>query len=464
MSGQRDLDKLMADLLASPELSESLTSVLAVEDPPPIDLPSMLPESLARPVGTARLRELAHACRTVAIITSDATRATPTADLIDAVMDELLMAGVPTDGIHIIVGTGAHRPANADEMANLLSDRWRSRLGVVNHDACAKDLVEIGLTHRGTPVLLNRIVAQADLRIAFGQVEPHEFAGFTGGRKAILPGVAGYETIVRNHALSMLHHPCARPGILEGNPIHEEMLEAARLASLDFIVNVALDRELRPIAVSCGDVALAHAELVAFLRRHLELTPPEQAPAVIVTGPGEPLNINLYQTVKALVGIEPLLDTSREARFKPVVVVLSECWDGTGSEEMFEPFRAAECPEGGAQGFGAAAASQISRAAMAALEHGYTIEKDESYFIARVTPKCGRIIAWCPGVAETKLESIGWDSASSPREAIVQALESAEVAGHEMPVLLCPRPQRALFVPFRGEFACESGDEPLVER
>ena len=233
---------------------------------------------------------------------------------------------------------GAHRPATGDEIRRLLGSEWATRLRVTNHDARAADLVAIGRTPRGVPLLVNRRVAQADLRIAFGQVEPHEFAGFTGGRKAILPSVAGYETIVRNHALDMLVAPAARPGVLADNPIHEEMLDAARQARLDFIVNVALDRRSRPVAVAAGDVDQAHQELVTFLRRHFGVPALTRSPAVIVTGVGEPLDINLYQTIKALVGIEPLLDGAQGGAAAPVVVLLSRCWDGDGSAEMFEPF------------------------------------------------------------------------------------------------------------------------------
>lgn len=452
-----DLDSLCARLAESPLLHDHEVLQLAPSDPPPIDLAAALATVLAKPMGTPPLHDLARGRRTAVIITTDATRATPSAALIGPIMEELARGGISSDGVEVVIGVGAHRPATRDEIQRLLGGEWATRLRVTNHDARADDLVEIGHTSHGVPLLLNRRVAEADLRIAFGQVEPHEFAGFTGGRKAILPSVAGYESIVRNHALDMLRAPAARPGVLDGNPIHEEMLAAARFAQLDFILNVALDRESRPVAVAAGDVHEAHQQLVGFLRRHFGVPAPTRPPAVIVTGPGQPLDINLYQTIKALVGIEPLLDADYGGAGAPVVVLLSRCWDGGGSEEMFEPFlQARERLESGVER-DLPRADAISQAALRCLERDYTIEKDESYFVARVTPKCRAVIACCPGVPDERLRLLGWEPAADCDPAVARALQLSRGAagagrgrdvhdGGSRLVVVCPRPQRALFV------------------
>ncbi len=466
-----DLDTLFARLAESPQLRRHEVVQLAPADPPPIDLSAALPPALAKPTGAPPLHELARGRRSVVVITSDATRATPTAGLIGPVVEQLARAGVSSDDVEVVIGVGAHRRATPDEIRRLLGGEWAARLRVTNHDARADDLVAIGRTPRGVPLLLNRRVAQADLRIAFGQVEPHEFAGFTGGRKAILPSVAGYETIVRNHALDMLTAATARPGVLEGNPIHEEMLAAARLARLDFIVNVALDRESRPIAVAAGDAEQAHVQLVDFLRRHFGVPALIRPPAVIVTGPGQPLDINLYQAVKALVGVEPLLDADRGGAAAPVVVLLARCWDGGGSEEMFEPFRQARERLAGETRLGEPPADAVAQAVLDRLKSDFTIEKDESYFMARVTPKCRAVVACCPGVSDERLRLLGWEPAADADTAMARALELSGGAGrddstnggelrggaapagrgHETHdesrlVVLCPRAQRALFV------------------
>jgi len=451
-----DIDALSARLATSPRLRGREVVRLAPADPPPVDLAAELDEALARPIGTAPLRALARGCRRVAIITSDATRATPSAALIGPVMRELAHAGVTPDAVDVVIGVGAHRPATADEIRVLLGADWAARLTVTNHDARSDDLVSLGSTTRGTPLLVNRHVAQADLRIAFGQVEPHEFAGFTGGRKAILPSVAGYESIVRNHALSMLVVPTARPGILEGNPIHEEMLEAARLARLDFIVNVALDRESRPIAVAAGDVERAHEELVTFLRRTFGVTRPARPPAVIVTGVGEPLDVNLYQAVKALVGIEPLLDDRPAGAPAPVVVLLARCWDGAGSDAMFECHQRIREQLAEVAARGEPSADALSVAVLDCLPSRFTIEMDEAYFVARVTPKCSAVIAVCPGVPVDRLRLLGWETAADADAALARALELSDEIGRAGRaarddeaaglVAMCPRAQRALFV------------------
>jgi len=465
-----DLDALCTRLAESPLLRDREVIHLAPSDPPPIDLSAALTAALAKPTGTPPLHELARGRGTTAIITSDATRATPSGALLGPVMEQLARAGLSSDDVEVVIGVGAHRPATPDEIRRLLGEEWARRLRVTNHDARANDLVAIGRTSRGTPLLVNRRVAQADLRIAFGQVEPHEFAGFTGGRKAILPSIAGYESIIRNHALDMLAAATARPGVLEGNPIHDEMLAAARLARLDFIVNVALDRRSRPIAVAAGDVDQAHLQLVGFLRRHFGVPALTRPPAVIVTGPGRPLDINLYQAVKALVGIEPLLDAGHGGDAAPVVVLLSRCWDGGGSEEMFEPFLQARERLENETADALPRAVAISRAVLACLEHDYTIEKDESYFMARLTPKCRAVIACCPGVADERLRLLGWEPATGAEAAVARALElsggttgaagagatGGEAAGAgrrrdahgdgSRPVVVCPRAQRMLFV------------------
>jgi len=465
-----DLDALCTRLGESSLLRDREVLRLAPSEPAPVDLSAALAVALAKPVGTPPLHELARGRRTAVIITSDATRATPSAALIGPVMAELVDGGISTDDVEVVIGVGAHRPATPNEIRRLLGE-WAGRLRVTNHDSRAHDLVRLGHTPSGTPLLVNRRVAQADLRIAFGQVEPHFFAGFTGGRKAILPSVAGYDTILRNHSLDNLRAATARPGVLEGNPIHEEMLAAARLARLDFIVNVALDRASRPIAVAAGDVEQAHLYLVDFLRSRFGVRVPSRTPSVIVTGPGQPLDINLYQSIKALVGVEPLLDSDRSDAQAPVVVMLSRCWDGTGSEEMFEPFTCARERLRGwldAEPLGERSrAVNDSRAVVDCVESDYTIEKGEPYFVARAMPKHRAVVACCPGVPDDRLRLFGWEPAADAHAALTRALELSggraaagspravpALAGRgaethdnrSRPVVLCPNAQRTLFV------------------
>ena len=179
---------------------------------------------------------------------------------------------------------------------------------------------------------------------------------------------------------------------------------------------------------------------------------PDRKPDVIVTGPGQPLDINLYQSIKALVGVEPLLDAHEDPRRSPALLLLSRCWDGGGSDEMFEPFLQAR----DRLAFKPAGSSTVSQEAMASLEQDYTIEKDEAYYIARVTPKCRRVVACCPGVPDEDLRALGWQTAADADAGLEEAMRLAREPhtegrgrrpddGAAPLVLLCPRPQRVLF-------------------
>jgi nickel-dependent lactate racemase len=415
-----DLDAALAHTAASPRLAGCEIRCPAVAEPAPIELGPALAEALARPLGSPPLPELARGKDSAVIITADATRAVPNRALLPSVVAELNRAGIPDRHISVIIGTGAHRPLTRDELAQLLGGEWVRRLRVANHDPRAGDLVRVGVTPRGNEVRVNRLVAEAGVRVAFGQVEPHEFAGYTGGRKAILPSVAGYDTIIRNHSLEMLAHPGARPGELDGNPIHTEMLAAARMARLDFIVNVVIDRQARPLAAAGGDFEAAHRHLVRFIEGFARLEMPEAPVDLVVTGPGHPLDFNLYQSIKPLVAVEPLVD--RES----VVVLLSACRDGTGSDEMLEPFAGAAGP----------------REALAGVQRAYTIEKDHAFFLARFLSRCPRVIAHCPGVSDAALRTLLLEPAASPDDALARARLATR---RPRPlVLLFARPQRSL--------------------
>ena len=418
------LDGVLARVALLPELADSDVRLYAPVEPHPIDLAAALAGALARPLGAPPLAELARGRRTAAIITSDATRAVPNRQLLPAVVAALNEAGIADDAIDVVVGPGAHRGATDDELVALFGREWLSRLRVRNHD-CRGVCLSVGVTPAGNEVLLNPVVAAADLRIALGQVEAHEFAGFTGGPKAILPAVTGYDTIVRNHSVEMMRHPAARPGVIEGNPIHAEMAAAARLAGLEYVVNVVLDAGLRPLAVGAGEPLAVQAELAGFVRGYAGVALPDEAPDVIVTGPGRPLDLNLYQTIKPLVGVEPLVDRDT------TVVLVADCPDGTGSEDMLLPFAGARTPAD----------------VLAGLAQGYTIEKDHAFFIARFLERCPTVIAVCPGVSDDDLRRVWFEPAQSVDEAIVMALGRARRRGRRARplVYLLPRPQRALF-------------------
>ena len=416
-----DLDSLLAHVAGLSALSGCDVRSIALPEPPPLDFASALAAALARPRESPPLAEVARGRANVAIITSDATRAVPTREILPALLAQLAQGGIAAEQVTVVFGGGAHRPVTSDEVTDMLGDA-AGAVQAVAHDARASECVSIGRTPRGNDVRINRVVAEAGLKIALGVVEAHEFAGFSGGRKAILPAVADYASILENHRLELIGDPAARAGVLDGNPVHEEMVAALRLAGLDFIVNVVLDSALRPVAVAAGDPEAAHDELVDFVRRTATIEPPPSA-ELIVTGPDAPLDINFYQSVKTLVALEPLVDE------ETTVVLLSRCREGLGGADLLRPFAGATDP-----------AEALARSAC-----DYTVEQDHAYFIARFLSRCPRVVTWCPGVSDDDLRTLRLDPAASVDDAVGRARRQLSCRRARPTVLLFPRPQRALF-------------------
>jgi lactate racemase len=426
-----DLPALLADLAGGPALAGYDTRLILPREPEPVDLIEAARLALQRPVGSPRLSELAAGKRSAVIVTSDATRAVPNKVLLPLVLAELKAGGIGEAGITVLIALGAHRPLTRDELAGLLGGELVGRVRVLNHDQLGP-CVAVGSTSSGNELSVAPAFAEAELRIALGLVEPHEFAGFTGGGKAVLPGIAGHDSIIRNHSLDLLRRPGSRAGEVAANPIRQEMDEAARLAGLQFILNVVLDGRLRPLAVAAGDPVLAHGELVHFVRDYASVNPPAdverpgEAPDLIVTGPGAPLDVNLYQSIKALVAVEPWVDAAGS------VALLARCREGDGSSEMIEPFFAGGTPE-----------QIIER-----LPAEYTIEKDHSYFIARFLSRCPRVMACCPGVAAEKLTTLGFAACPTVDDALSRAGERGSRRNRPLAVLF-PSPQRFVLGPWR---------------
>ena len=429
-----DLPALLAGLAGSAALAGWDTRLITPPEPQPVDLVEAARAALQHPAGSPCLSELAAGKRSAVIVTSDATRAVPNKVLLPLVLAELQTAGISAANVTVLIALGAHRPLARDELAQLLGAEVLDRVRVVNHDPSGP-CVAVGRTDSGNELCVAPSFVEADVRIALGLVEPHEFAGFSGGGKSVLPGIAGRDSIIRNHSLEMLRRPGSRPGEVTTNPIRQEMDEAARLAGLQFIVNVVLDRRLRPLAVAAGDPIVAHAELVRFMRAYASVSHPGDVehppdpPDLILTGPGQPLDVNLYQSVKALVAVEPWVHAAGS------VVLLAHCRGGDGSSEMIEPFLDGGTP-----------AEIIDR-----LPAEYTIEKDHSYFIARFLSRCPHVTACCPGVAAEKLETLGFVAAATVDGALSEAISRGTRStqrGRPLAVLF-PSPQHFLLDPWR---------------
>jgi len=267
--------------------------------PPLPDPAAAIAEALSNPVGSPPLRELAKPGDQVCIVFTDITRASPDYLLVPPVLRELEASGVRDDDITLLCGIGMHRPSTLEEKVAKLGQAVVDRYRVVdNEPQSPAALVDLGLTESGIPLSVNRIAYQADLVIATGIVEPHQLAGYSGGRKTLAVGAAGEAMIAYTHGAQMVDHPGTRLGRIEGNPFHKAITEAARRAGLRFIINVVLDDEKRVVAVRAGEPTAGFVDLVAFARSIYEVPVPQQYD-VVIGGVGFPKDANLYQASRA---------------------------------------------------------------------------------------------------------------------------------------------------------------------
>lgn len=280
------------------------------------------------PVGTKRLSEIALPESKVAIVVNDATRRTPTDVMLLPVLEELSMAGVKDENITIIFGTGTHRAVTRDEAVKIVGEEAFNRVKTVSHDCKAQDLVHVGNTHHGNKVYLNRVFVEADVKVLLGDVGFHYYAGYSGGRKSVLPAVAGEETIKHNHALML--HADARTGVLTGNPVHEDMVEAVKLAKADFVLNVVTNSKCEVVKAFAGDLEQAFQEAVKLVDEMYRVTIDRRADIVVVSCGGSPADINLFQAYKAV-------DAALEAvKRGGVVVLVAECPEGHGNQVFYD--------------------------------------------------------------------------------------------------------------------------------
>ncbi len=290
--------------------------------------------ALNEPIGAKKLSELAVGKKKVAIVSSDITRPMPTWTALPPVLDELDRAGVKREDITVVLALGSHRRHTEEERKKLLGECYGAVRCV---DSSDEGYVHMGTTPRGTPVDIAKAVAEADFRICMGNIEYHYFAGYSGGAKAIMPGVSTRDAIQANHRHMVEEGAVA--GRLEGNPLREDIESALEFCPVDFIVNVVLDEPKQIVRAVAGDVTLAHREGCRFLDRFYRKEIPELADIVIVSQGGAPKDLNLYQTQKAL-------DNAKHA-VKPggVVVLVGSCREGLGEKTFEEWMTGAETPE-----------------------------------------------------------------------------------------------------------------------
>ena len=282
--------------------------------------------ALANPIGAPLLRNIVKAGQKIAIVTSDISRPLPSYDVLPAVLDELYAGGAKAEDITVVLALGSHRRHTPEEMEHLVGERCWQEVRCVDSDV--NDCVHLGVTTAGTPVDITRTVAEADVRICLGNIEFHYFAGYSGGAKAIMPGVSTPAAIQQNHRMMVSADACA--GKLEGNPVRADIEEAGAICGIDYIVNAVLDEHKKIVFAVAGDVTQAHRVGCAYLDEMYRKKLTQQADIVLVSQGGAPKDANLYQVQKAL-------DNAKHAvRDGGTIILMGACPEGLGSKKFEE--------------------------------------------------------------------------------------------------------------------------------
>lgn len=292
--------------------------------------------SLRAPIGCPALRDCINKNDKVVVLATDNTRPCPDDRILPPLLAEL-EEKIPRDNIMIIVAVGLHPPLDKQELVKKLGKDIVENYNVMNHDVT--QCVYIGTTSRGTPVDINTRVVEADFRLSIGFIEPHWFAGFSGGRKSIAPGVFSVRSAYKNHSYIMVDHPRSISGIIKGNIVHEDLVEQARMAKLNFIVNVLLNKNREITHVVAGDPIKAHERGCEMEADIAEVKAPHKVDITITTNSGAPLDLDLYQTCKGM------NTASKITRDGGIVIIASACTIGVGPEEFRELHASVSSPK-----------------------------------------------------------------------------------------------------------------------
>lgn len=372
------------------------------------DATAALEAALDRPIGCAALEELAAGKRTAAISVCDITRPAPNRITLPPLLARLHRAGIPVDGVTILIATGLHRGATPGEVETILGSDIAAKYRVLNHDAQnAGQHRYLGATRRGTPVYIDHRFLDADLHITLGFIEQHLMLGFSGGRKLIVPGVAGQQTIKVLHSPRFNREPLATEGSIADNPLHHEFLEIAAMARHDFILDVTLTQERQISGVFAGNPVKAHAAGVEFLESSSLARLPEPVDVAITSSAGYPLDLTFYQATKGITAAEHIV--------KPggTILLIAECAEGIGSPtyaKMLDEFR-------GHQEFLDSIRDtaveidqwQVEKLALAGLKH--------------------RLLFYTPGASPSRLGSLAPQCLGNLNEAVAAALEALPADG-----------------------------------
>ncbi len=307
---------------------KNVAGVLEIAESVPLsDGDKAVQEALAQPIASPPLDELVEGRESACIVISDITRPVPNKVILPPILETLEQAGIPREKITILIATGIHRPNNAEELEIMVGRDLMEKYRIVSHFSQQPEThTYLGTTQNGTPIYIDKTYLEADLKITTGLIEPHLMAGYSGGRKAICPGIASIETMKVMHGPELMEHPKSAVGILEGNPFHLEATEIALTAGVDFNLNVAIDKHRQITGVFAGDMVESHRLGAAFVEKHAKVTLPAAADAVIVSSAGYPLDATFYQAIKGLLTAVEVVKQGGS------ILLVAACSEGIGSK------------------------------------------------------------------------------------------------------------------------------------
>jgi len=376
--------------------------------PPVADVQAAIRAALAAPIGAPPLRDLARGKRRVCIAVTDATRACPDSLLVPPMLEELEAAGVPDEAITILVAVGAHRPSTDAEKREKLGDAIVNRYRVVDHNPHDEaNLVTVADGPDGTPFSVNRIAAEADLLLATGRVEPHQYAGYSGGGKTVAIGCAGEAIIAATHGPAMLDQPGVRLAQLAGNPFQEAVRRVASAVGLDWVANCVLDEEERLVAVSFGAPEAVHDHLAKIASEIYTVPVPAQAD-IAVAGVGYPKDQNLYQASRAATYLQ--FAPTPVVRPGGAIILPAPCPEGAGQGSGEQRFLAAMAEPGGPPAI-------VEKARREGIRPG----EQRAYILARVLEQVTIIVAGA--VEPSAVEAVGCVPAPDIETALEMAVE-----------------------------------------
>ncbi len=307
---------------------KNVAKVLEISESTPLpDEDRAVREAIAHPIASQSLAEIGKGRASACIVISDITRPVPNKVILPPMLETLEQTGIPREKITILIATGIHRPNDAEELETMVGRDIMETYRIVNHFSQKPEVhAYLGRTQNGTPVHIDKTYLEADLKITTGLIEPHLMAGYSGGRKAICPGIASVETMKVMHGPELMEHPKSAVGILDGNPFHTEATEIALMAGVDFNLNVSIDKQRRITGVFAGDMVESHRVGSQFVEKHAKVTLPVAADAVVVSSAGYPLDTTFYQAIKGL------LTAVEIVRQGGSILLVAACSEGIGSK------------------------------------------------------------------------------------------------------------------------------------